>query len=265
MPQLDDYINKDGDPLITDTTRSILTQYSKIPETELIGHIRGIRDKAWEVFNYPCIGSYNFLDFSIRDHAIYEEVVRRVKEGATLIDLGCCFGQDIRKLIVDGCPAENLLGTELEPAFINFGYDLFRDRESLQASTFKTGDFFDSETPYNLPEQSFDFMHSASFFHLFTWDEQLDAFSRGIRLLKRKPGCLIFGRQAIRDVAGPFEELKVRSGPMFMHNEESFRKFLGDVSMKTGVQFDIDIRVLDKVGQRAMGVWQDLHFVLRTV
>lgn len=206
-------------------------------------------------------------------------MVKRVKGGATLLDLGCCFGyasvcrrrfgtllisqsQDIRKLVFDGCPSENLVGAELEPAFINFGYDLFRDKEKLKTS-FKTGDFFAGQTAHDLPEQSFDFIHSGSFFHLFTWEEQIEAFSRAIKLLKHKPGSVIFGRQASRDVAGPFSELTARSGPMFMHNEESFRKLLNEVLTTTGVKFDIDIIVREQWGQRVTGQWKVLYFIMR--
>ena len=40
-------------------------------------------------------------------HPVYDEVVSRLKKDSKLLDLGCCFGQDIRKLIHDGVPAEN--------------------------------------------------------------------------------------------------------------------------------------------------------------
>lgn len=41
MSSLQDYYQKE-DPVITDTTKQILTQYSGIPEQELISHIRAI-------------------------------------------------------------------------------------------------------------------------------------------------------------------------------------------------------------------------------
>jgi len=261
---LDDYYQQD-DPVITDTIKAILTQYSNIPEPELISHIRAIRDKAFEVYKYPCIGSYNFLDFSIADSPIYGDLVERVKKnGATFLDLGVCFGQDIRKLVFDGCPSGNLVGTELQPAFINFGYELFRDREKLK-TPFKTGDYFASKTAHDLPEQSFDFIHSGAFFHLFTWEEQVEAISRAVQLLKHKPGSVIFGRQAAKDVPGEFPEMTARSGPMYMHNAESFRKLLHEVSTNTGAKFDIDIDVREKWGQKLTGDWKVLSFIMRYV
>lgn len=116
-----------------------------------------------------------------------------MKDGATLLDLGCCFGQDIRKLVYDGAPSENITGSDLDAGFIDLGYDLFRDKNKLK-STFKTGDFFAPEKA-GLEDGSFDFVHASSFFHLFNLDEQADAIARCLCLLKRKPGSALFGRQ----------------------------------------------------------------------
>lgn len=100
------------------------------------------RDKAWRKYKYPCIGLYTFLEFGISTLPQYEQVLSRTKQGEKLLDLGCCMGQDIRKLVFDGAPAENVSATELEPEFIDLGFELFRDKERLERTTFTTGDFF---------------------------------------------------------------------------------------------------------------------------
>ena len=144
------------------------------------------REKGWKIFQYPCLGVYSFLNLTIVNAPQYGDVLQRVKNGATFLDLGCCFGQVIRKLVFDGAPGENLTGSELEPAFVELGYELFRDRQKLSA-TFKSGDFF-GEDVGGLEGQSFDYIWGGAFFHLFTWEEQVDAISRAVRLLKQKPG-----------------------------------------------------------------------------
>jgi hypothetical protein len=57
------------------------------------------RAKAFSIFPYPCIGMYRFLDLSILSTDVYPEVLRRLKGGEKLLDLGCCFGQEIRQLV----------------------------------------------------------------------------------------------------------------------------------------------------------------------
>lgn len=195
------------------------------------------RDRAWKTFRYPCIGRYGFLEFSIGDHSIYPNVLDHLKNGATLLDLGCCFGQDIRKLVFDGAPATNLTGSELDADFIALGYDLFRDKDRLQA-TFETGDFFAAETA-GLQKRSYDYIHASAFFHLFSRKEQIEAIAKCVALLKRQPGSTIFGRQAGTTEPGELNQIMARSGTTYRHNEESFKKIVDEVGVKTGVDLDV--------------------------
>lgn len=61
-----------------------------------------------------------------------------------MLDLGCCCAQDLRKLVHDGAPSENLWGAELKGGFLELGYELFLDRETLKAH-FIEADVFDAE------------------------------------------------------------------------------------------------------------------------
>ena len=65
------------------------------------------RDQAWRIAPYPCIGWWMFLQLYMSQNPVYGEVLYRLKKGERLLDLGCCFGQDIRKLVHDGVPSEN--------------------------------------------------------------------------------------------------------------------------------------------------------------
>lgn len=42
---------------------------------------------------------YRFLDLSMSQRKEYPEIVRRLKGGEKILDLGCCFGQEIRQLV----------------------------------------------------------------------------------------------------------------------------------------------------------------------
>lgn len=90
-------------------TRTILEQYSQIPPEDVIPHVLRVRDLGWDVFSYPCIGQFRFLDLSLGQAKQYPEVLQRVKNGQRLLDMGCCFGQDIRRLvrrcILPTCPS----------------------------------------------------------------------------------------------------------------------------------------------------------------
>lgn len=221
----------EDDPELSAQTRRILTEYSKIPEAELLPHLREARDKAWEVFKYPCIGRWAFLDFSIGDAAKYPEVLSALKQGATLLDLGSGLGQDLRKLVFDGSPRSSLAASDLQEPLFDVGYDIFRDRETLQVP-FYPGDFFDANNA-GLQDHTFDYIHAGSFFHLWNYQEQAESMVKAVRLLKPKPGSMIFGRQS--GATEPYVE-KVstsRSGDMYRHNVASFKELVAEVAQKS--------------------------------
>lgn len=218
------------------------------------------RDKAWELFQYPCIGKYTFLDFSIGQADEYADVLRRVKTGDKLLDLGCCFGQDVRKIVYDGAPAENVTATELEQGFIDMGYELFKDRDTL-ASRFVAGDFFAMDEA-KLQEGSFDIVHSASFYHLFNWDEQVEVVAKTVRLLKQKPGSMIFGRQYGVDEARDFKHPSTRSGSVWQHNVESFGKLAKDVEIKTGTRLECKVSAVKSPDWYADEKWCQIRYCI---
>ncbi|CAF9913778.1 MAG: hypothetical protein ALECFALPRED_001367 [Alectoria fallacina] len=103
---------------------------------------------------------------------------------------------DIRKLVFDGAPSENILGADLRPEFIDLGYDLFCDRDTLK-SKFLIGDVFDQTTcsAFRELDGKINIVYAASFFHLFNWEDQLGMTERVVRLLTPVEGSLILGRQ----------------------------------------------------------------------
>ena len=115
---------------------------------------------------------------------------------------------------------------------------MFRDKDKLQA-TFKTGDFFAQETA-GLQNGAYDYIHASSFFHLFSRDEQIEAVSKCVALLKQKPGSTIFGRQAGTTEPGELNQITARSGTTYRHNEESFKQMVEEVAKQTGVSLDVE-------------------------
>jgi SAM-dependent methyltransferase len=83
-----------------------------------------------------------------------------------LLDLGCGFAQDIRKLAFDETPAENLYGVDLHNKPIDLGYNMLRDKESLK-SRFVIADIFGPNSDLKLVNGSIDIIHAWAFFHLF--------------------------------------------------------------------------------------------------
>lgn len=187
------------------------------------------------MFKYPCVGNYYFLEFSISQSEQYLQVLEHLRGGETLLDLGCCFGQDIRKLVHDGAPTSNVYGSELEQGFVNLGSELIQVRDRLWTNI-SSGDFFANDLA-GLAGKLFDMIHAASFFHLFSWDDQVDAISRAFGLLKPKAGSVVFGRQTAVSQAKEVEHpANKRSGNMFHHDMDSFQRMVKEVGERMKIK-----------------------------
>jgi SAM-dependent methyltransferase len=227
-------------PDLSKEARSILEDYSHIPPEEVHSHVRAIREKAWEVFPYPCIGLFRFMNLSMYRLPVYPMILERLKAGEVFLDLGCCFGQEIRDIVHAGVPSKNLFGSDLREEFWEIGYELFKDRETL-GSTFFAGDVFDESEHSSLREldEKVDIVYAGSFFHLFSWEQQVQVAKRIVRLLKPVKGSMIVGRQAGRKVGGMVPSRSRLVGSMWRHDAESWKKLWRGVGWETGTDWEV--------------------------
>jgi SAM-dependent methyltransferase len=154
------------------------------------------------------------------------------------LDLGCAFAQDIRKLVADGVDSGQCYGSDLRLDYIELGYDLFRDKDSLK-SKFIEADIFDPDSSLKELHGKVDIIGASSFFHLFSWDEQKKVAHRVVKLMKQQSGSLLVGRQVGSNE--PAEKARRDgSGSRYRHNLESWKKMWQEVSHETGVRFNVD-------------------------
>jgi ubiquinone/menaquinone biosynthesis C-methylase UbiE len=170
----------------------------------------------------------------------YPTILARLQSGgATLLDVGCCFGHILRQLAADGVPATQLAGTDLRSDFVELGYELFRDRETF-AARFVTGDVLDpADEALAALDGSFDVVHVASFFHLFGWDDQVKVGERIVRFFKPDAKGLVIGRQV-----GAYEPLTVQrfreqGGKRYLHNLETMQNMWDVIGEKTGTKWKV--------------------------
>ncbi|KAJ5565060.1 hypothetical protein N7513_001302 [Penicillium frequentans] len=224
---------------VPEPAKTILENYSKIPPDQVLQHVKDVRDRAFEVFPYPCIGSFRFLDMSIPKLPVYPEILERLKSGQKLLDMGCAIGQELRHLAYDGVPAENVYAADLHERFFNIGYDLFADRETLK-SRFIASDIFDDDSDLVRDlTGKLDIINTASFFHLFSWDQQIIAAKRIVSLLRAQPGSLLIGRQVGR--ADPDDnDDQGKESLLYRHNLETWKSLWKQVQEETGTQWEVE-------------------------
>ncbi|KAI1115278.1 hypothetical protein F5Y14DRAFT_410765 [Nemania sp. NC0429] len=194
----------------------IMSAYSGVSEHEQISHITKVRNEAYAQFPYPCMGTFRFLELDLSRHDAYEEhVLGPLRQPAVpgkpeplFLDCGCCLGQDIRKLAVDGVPPERLWASDIEPRFIELGFELFRDGHKLPRDHFlcpgnllaEAGDPSEEvEDRLTVLDDRVTVLNITAVFHLFDLDEQKRIAHRCLRLLRKDSGddqpVLVLGAQ----------------------------------------------------------------------
>jgi SAM-dependent methyltransferase len=164
----------------------------------------------------------------------------REREGAIFLDMGCCFGNDTRKIVADGFPIQNVIASDLRQEFWDLGHKLFRSTPASFPAHFVAGDAFDLAQGDLAPPVGFgrpalqnvtslqpfkghiSVIHASSFFHLFDEEKQHQMARIFASLLSPEPGSIIFGCHVGKSVKG-FNVSPRSSRKMFCHSPKSWR------------------------------------------
>lgn len=161
-----------------------------------------------------------------------------------LLDLGCCFAQDLRRLAYDGVATENCYGTDLRLDFMELGYKLFLDKAKFYATHIEA-DVLAEGTELDKLDGQIDIIQAASFFHLFDLETQKVIARRVVKLLRPVKGSLIVGRQVGNVEAGEIANRVTTSKMMFRHNDESWKAMWKEIGDETGTQWDVQAKLLE--------------------
>ncbi|KAI1856513.1 uncharacterized protein JN550_013775 [Neoarthrinium moseri] len=236
----------------------VLESYSHVPKDAQVKHIVKVRNAAYKRCPYPCIGNMRFLDFDLSAHPLYQEYVleplKRPKQDGEaeplFLDLGSCFGQDLRKLVYDGAPVERLWASDIDQYLIDMGFELFNDEDRLPKERFLCPGDLLSDSPedrLNVLDGKVTILHMTAVFHLFTYEDQKKVVDRCLRLLRKDSGgpVLLLGMQVGSVIAGPFlrENMTQEFSHKYRHNVESWKQLWNGVAQ--GDEWKERIRILE--------------------
>ncbi|TRX91667.1 hypothetical protein FHL15_007449 [Xylaria flabelliformis] len=249
-------------PADVEPARALLEQYSGVPSKDVDRHVYQMRDKLWDVYPYACVGRFRFASLEFAADAYYQVALFRLLQAQTeedetrLLDVGCCVGQVLRKLAFDGVDSSRLFGTDVEPRFLDIGYDLFRDRNKFKGG-FVIGDILkqqnqggeeggDALDALDALDAKMTFIHATSFFHLFTWDDQVRAAARMVRFLHPdRRDVMLFGRQV--GTMLPRDNGKAGSDKVYLHNADSWQRLWDEVGQRTGTRWKTTMEPTEKI------------------
>jgi len=198
------------------------------------------REKAWSVWPYPCIGQWRFLQLAIGQHALYRsEILPRMLTGEQIyLDLGCAFAQDIRRLVADGVDSRQCYGSDLRLEFLDLGYELFGDKQTLK-SRFIDADIFDTNSDLRDLQGRIDIVDASSFFHLFSLEQQKTIARRVSTLLRPQKDSLVVGRQVGSEEPGEYPR-RDGQGSRYRHDLASWRQLWAEVGAELGVRYEVN-------------------------
>lgn len=152
-----------------------------------------------------------------------------------MLDLGCCFGQDLRQLAADGAPSTNTYASDLHSELWELGYELFRDRETMKAQ-FIRADILDENSRLNELTGKIDVFIICQVLHLFSWEDQIKACKRMVSM--SRPGSIIMGYQLGQT---KFQSHKTPWGTMCFHNAKTFREMWTCVAEETRTSWEVEV------------------------
>lgn len=120
---------------------------------------------------------------------------------------------------------------------------MFDDRDSLKAS-FLTGDVLDPASELAKLDRRVDVIHAGLFFHLFSYEQQIEIAKRTVKLMRPVEGSLLVGWQVGCLDAGPLESPDGKT-ILYRHNAESWAGLWREVSEQTGVKFVVESELVD--------------------
>ncbi|KAL2828458.1 hypothetical protein BDW59DRAFT_49677 [Aspergillus cavernicola] len=247
---------------INPDAQKLLESYSGLQPEQVLPHVLSLREEAFQIYQYPCIGQMRFLSFNLSSHPLYERVLEylRTSPDAGFLDAGCCFGQEIRFLAHQGIPGRQLFGLDLEQAFIDLGYQLFQDKDRLDA-TFASGSLTvdnDSEELIQTIGGKIDIIFASSLLHLWDYKMQLKAATRLVRLFRDRVGVMFVGRQVGSLFAGDYHT-EFNGMVQYRHNIESIKGMWYDIGKATDTRWEVEaeLKMEDLIEQVKHLAWAD--------
>jgi SAM-dependent methyltransferase len=183
---------------------------------------------------------FRFAHLAIGQHRLYQsEILPRMLTGEqTYLDLGCAFAQDVRRLVADGVDSKQCYGLDLRLDFLQLGYELFNDHETLHSHFIEADVFSDSSAIKDLYGK-IDIVDASSFFHLFNLEQQKAVARSVIKILRPNKDSLVVGRQVGNQQPDEYPRRDGR-GTRYRHDIASWRKMWDEVGSEAGVQFEVE-------------------------
>ena len=202
------------------------------------------RLRAWKIRSFPCIGQWGFLQPKIASSPALAVILERLKAGDSILDFGCCLGQDLRWLAALGAPTNKMYGVDLHHEFWDIGFDLYQDKDRFKAQ-FMCADIFDEISELNHLRGSIDIVYMGSVLHLWDWSGRVKALKEIVKLTRT--GSLLVACQIGRR-QGQETQTAWKNNPkskVFFHDPHTVCELWAQVAAETASEWDVTAKSVD--------------------
>lgn len=184
----------------------------------------------------------SFLSPSISQHPAYSTILSRLKDGEKLLDIGCYLGTDLRQLLIDGAPQEQLYGTDIVNHW-DLGYELFQDKDKFHVRYLESDLLHPTKELRELHGQ-IDIVFIVHVLHQWDWDTQVLACKEIAKFTK--PGSLMVGYQGgTNDIEQRTQWNRDNGQNEFtLHDPQSFKRMWDVVGEATGTKWTVEALIV---------------------
>lgn len=170
----------------------------------------------------------------------YSDTIQRLKAGEKLLDVGCHIGSDMRRLVADGAPSNNMYAIDIVSHW-DVGFNLYHDRDRFDAH-FIQADFLSNDPALSAFSNDVDIISVSAVLHQWSWQDQITAAKKLVTF--SKPNTIIVGHQIGGITAGPVS-LPGAKEQNWKHNAESWEKMWRQVGQETNTVWKIEASLVN--------------------
>ena len=205
-----------------------LCDYCNCTQEEANSRVKATIDEVQKDHHvYKCIEHGMFANPRVDKHPLYKDIKGKFNDSDfNLLELGCCFGTDARKMIHDGLSSKQLTVSDLLDAYWLIGQNvLFKD--NISSPTW----FVDFSVPIAVPNNLYNAINAQAILHCLSKQQVCDFLTNAFNHLK-KNGVLFGNCAASKDVPKEWSETPTKglqgriSSPRWLHNKDSLTELL---------------------------------------
>jgi hypothetical protein len=172
-----------------------------------------------------------------------------LQAGDILMDVGCFLGGDLRRLVFDGAPSDNMYGVDIV-SHRDVGYSLFKDKDHFKGRFIEADILSTDKSELLALRGGVDIISVSAVLHQWSLKDQVEATKK--LMAYSKPNSLVVGYQ-IGNIEGKQVINKQLQLPQWRHDPASFEKMWNKVGAETGTTWETKARLLS---------WEDMGWDL---